>query len=240
MVEFFVGTSGWMYDWNLGGSLDWYVRNSGLNAVELNASFYRFPFPSQVAAWARKGRRLRWAVKVHRSITHVRRLSEKALETWRRFNKLFDPLDSQIDFYLFQMPPNFAATNLNLARVRRFIREAQIGERFAIEFRHDSWFRKDLAEMIAGLEATYVSIDSPMASLIIPSNKIIYLRMHGRTSWYSHNYSEDELREIAESVKSHDPERAYIFFNNDHWMLKNARFMLGLLKRISKQVEFSP
>lgn len=226
-----------MYDWNLGGSLDWYVQNSGLNAVELNASFYRFPFPSQVRSWARKGKRLRWAIKVHRSITHVRRLSEKALETWRRFSKLFDPLDSQIDFYLFQMPPNFAATRLNLARVRHFIKEAQLGERLAIEFRHESWFQRNLAAMIASLEATYVSIDSPMTSLIIPSNKIIYLRMHGRTSWYSHKYSESELKEIAEQVKSHHPAKAYIFFNNDHWMLENARFMLRLIKSDEAQLK---
>ena len=232
MAEFFVGTSGWMYDWNLGGSLDWYVQNSGLNAVELNASFYRFPFPSQVAAWARKGRQLRWAVKVHRSITHVRRLSEKALETWRRFSKLFDPLDSRIDFYLFQMPPNFSATRLNLARVRRFIEKTQLGERFAIEFRHESWFKHKIVNFIAGLGAIYVSVDSPMTIWVTPSNGIIYLRMHGRTSWYSHHYSEDELNEIADEVSSYNPDKAYIFFNNDHWMLKNARSMLLLLKEI--------
>lgn len=231
MAEFLVGTSGWVYDWNIDGSLDWYIRNSGLNAVELNASFYRFPFPSQVAAWSRKGKRLRWAVKVHRLITHVRRLSEKALDSWGKFRRLFDPLDSQIDFYLFQMPPNFTATEANLRRVRHFIKESDLGWRFAIEFRHESWFREDMAEMVTGLGATYVSIDSPMASLIIPSNKIIYLRMHGRTGWYSHNYSEDELKEIAEKVKFHNPNKAYIFFNNDHWMLENARLMLNLLKR---------
>lgn len=74
MVKVFVGTSGWLYDWNLDSTFDWYVRNSGLNAVELNASFYRFPFRNQVTSWTRKGSGLRWAVKVHRYITHVKRL----------------------------------------------------------------------------------------------------------------------------------------------------------------------
>ena len=37
-LRVYVGTSGWAYFWNPDG-LDWYVRNSGLNAVELNASF---------------------------------------------------------------------------------------------------------------------------------------------------------------------------------------------------------
>ncbi|MFP3209319.1 MAG: DUF72 domain-containing protein, partial [Nitrososphaeria archaeon] len=38
-MEPYVGTSGWSYAWNPDG-LEWYVRNSGLNAVELNSSFY--------------------------------------------------------------------------------------------------------------------------------------------------------------------------------------------------------
>jgi uncharacterized protein YecE (DUF72 family) len=29
-----------------------YVTNSELNAVELNASFYRFPFPTMVKSWS--------------------------------------------------------------------------------------------------------------------------------------------------------------------------------------------
>ena len=48
-MEVFVGTSGWSYGWNKGGNLDWYLRNSHLNAVELNASFYRFPNRNQIA-----------------------------------------------------------------------------------------------------------------------------------------------------------------------------------------------
>jgi uncharacterized protein YecE (DUF72 family) len=39
-MELFVGTSGWFYSWNPDGSFDWFCRFSGLNAVELNMSFY--------------------------------------------------------------------------------------------------------------------------------------------------------------------------------------------------------
>jgi uncharacterized protein YecE (DUF72 family) len=40
-MELFVGTSGWFYSWNPDGSFDWFSRFSGLNAVELNMSFYK-------------------------------------------------------------------------------------------------------------------------------------------------------------------------------------------------------
>ena len=231
MTEVFVGTSGWMYDWNRGGSFTWYVENSKLNAVELNASFYRFPYPSQVLGWARRSRRLRWSVKVHRSITHMRKLSEKAVEIWRKFGKLFNPLDEHIDFYLFQMPPNFSATDANLDRVSNFIKMTNLGRRFAIEFRHLSWFKPELSEFISNLGAVYVSVDSPIITWISSSNGIIYLRMHGKTEWYAHDYSKLELEKIVEEMTAYQPMKIYVFFNNDHWMLENARLMLEIMRR---------
>ena len=230
MADLFVGTSGWMYDWNLGGSLDWYLANSGLNAVELNASFYRFPYPNQVSAWARKGRKLRWSIKMHRSITHRSRLSERALETWRKFRRLFEPLNPMIDFYLLQLPPNFASTDRNIERVRSFIMKSGLGRRLAIEFRHESWFNEEFAKRVEEWGAVYVSVDSPQITWITSSGGIIYLRMHGRTSWYAHDYSPEELEEIADEIALLKPRKVYIFFNNDHWMLENARSMLRLLK----------
>lgn len=230
MTEVFVGTSGWMYDWNRGGSFTWYVENSKLNAVELNASFYRFPYPSQVLGWARRSRGLRWSVKVHRSITHMRKLSEKAVETWRKFSKLFNPLDEHIDFYLFQMPPNFSATDANLDRVSNFIKMTNLGRRFAIEFRHPTWFKPELSEFISNLGAVYVSVDSPITTWISSSNGIIYLRMHGRAEWYAHDYSRLELEKIVEEMTAYQPMKIYVFFNNDHWMLENARLMLKIMR----------
>ncbi|GAB6944508.1 DUF72 domain-containing protein [Vulcanisaeta sp. JCM 14467] len=235
MVEVFVGTSGWLYDWNLDSTFDWYMRNSGLNAVELNASFYRFPFRNQVASWVGKGSGLRWAVKVHRYITHVKRLKEDALETWRRFRELFQPLDPHIDFYLFQMPPNFAYTDENMERVRVFARETGLGVRFAIEFRHETWFRgEDAIGELRGLGVTVVSVDEPGITWVGSTNGIVYLRLHGRTDWYMYDYSEDELKELANRAVSLGPRAIYVFFNNDHWMLENARKMLTILRELVK------
>ncbi len=233
MVEIFVGTSGWMYDWNLGGNFDWYVRNSGLNAVELNASFYRFPFRNQVASWAKKGRGLRWSVKVHRSVTHLRKLSTEALSTWRKFRDLFQPLDPYIDFYLFQMPPSFSYSSSNVERVKAFANATGLGPRFAIEFRHPSWFTGKALELCRELGITVVSVDAPppIGTWIATSNGIVYLRMHGRSTWYAHEYSTEELMEVANAIARLSPKKVYVFFNNDHWMLENAREMMKLLKR---------
>ncbi|MCL6500798.1 MAG: DUF72 domain-containing protein, partial [Candidatus Pacearchaeota archaeon] len=60
--------------------------------------------------------------------------------------------------------------------------------------------------------------------------KTIYLRMHGRSSWYRHNYSKNELKEICEKIKEARPSKVYVFFNNNHNMLNNARAMLEILR----------
>lgn len=233
MTEIYVGTSGWVYDWNRWGNFDWYVKFSGLNAVELNASFYRFPFLSMIRSWARKGRGLRWAVKVHRSITHLRKLSKPALNTWEKFRKSFEPLDEYIDFYLFQMPPSFSKTRENMMRVIEFYKATRLGSRFAIEFRHHTWFNQDTVSWASRYGFTLVSIDAPIGKWVVSSSGIVYLRMHGRTAWYMHYYEDNELKEIARDTIDLMPEKIYVFFNNNHYMLENARRMKELLLRLA-------
>ena len=201
-----------------------------MNAVELNASFYRYPYPSQGRSWSRRGSRLRWAIKVHRSITHLRKLNEKALESWPRFRRLFEPLDHLIDFYLFQLPPNFSATERNIERLKLFSGATGLGWRMAVEFRHTTWFTSETEKLCRSLGVTPVSVDSPLGTWIAASgNGVVYLRMHGRTAWYAHDYTEEELRGVAEAVASLKPRAVYVFFNNNHWMLGNARLMLRIL-----------
>lgn len=228
-MEVFVGTSGWFYNWNKDKSLEWFVKNSKLNAIELNASFYRFPFPNQIKSWAIKGKALRWAIKVNRLITHVHKFNKEGLKIWKRFYELFKPLDPYVDFYLFQLPPGF----VDIEKVIDFARKTKLKRRFALELRN-----KKLIESLKENDAkklnekiTLVSIDSPDFQNKIFPGKIIYLRMHGKFLWYSHNYSEKELKEIAKKIKKVEPEKAYVFFNNNHNMLKNARTMLKILKQ---------
>lgn len=232
MTEIYVGTSGWLYDWNEGATLDWYVSESGLNAVELNASFYRFPFRNQVASWSKKGRGIRWAVKVHRLVTHVYRFSDKAYGTWEKFKNLFSPMDNLIDFFLFQLPPNYKCSSDYLARIDKFHEKTAVGPRMAVEFRHESCFTQEVVKWATEKGLTLVSIDAPIATWIVSSNENLYLRVHGREEWYGYAYTAKELAEIAERIRDLAPRRVYVFFNNDHWMLDNARKMLELLHEV--------
>ena len=235
-MKVFVGTSGWAYSWNPNG-FEWYIKNSKLNSVELNASFYRFPFPSQIKGWKNKTQRfnpeLRWSIKVNRLITHVFKLGEKALSTWKKFEKLFKPLEENIDFYLFQLPPSISP---NLAkRIEGFYKKSKLKEKFALEWRNLKWFSKEWVEWARSLGVTLVSVDAPdftqFPRKIFNVNGIVYLRMHGRSEWYTHYYADEELKEVKEKILSVKPKKVYVYFNNDHAMLENARRMKEVLIR---------
>jgi uncharacterized protein YecE (DUF72 family) len=229
-MKVFVGTSGWYYEWNKDKTLDWFIDNSGLNAVELNASFYRFPFPNQVKSWAKKGHSLRWAVKVNRLITHRFKFSDKALEVWQRFNDLFSVMSEFIDFFLFQLPPSI--TDGSKDKIVRFIEETNMVEKCALEPRHDSWFNDENISWAKSVGLTWVSVDAPEFTRdIIQTTDRVYLRMHGRTDWYRHNYRTNELKAIVRRVNNAGPKRVYVFFNNDHNMLKNAQSMWSIFRK---------
>ena len=216
-----VGTSGWSYSWNRGGNLDWYIKNSGLNAVELNASFYRFPYTNQVTGWARKGTELRWCVKVHRLVTHMYKFNDNARNVWQKFLDLFRPLDPSIDYYLFQAPPSMK----NSERILRFFDGLPLLEKCVLEIRNRTLILDNPACRKLQECLPLVSVDSPDASNRIFSDNLIYMRMHGRDDWYRYDYTLEELEETAAMIKSTGAENVYLFFNNDHSMLENAQRM---------------
>lgn len=130
---------------------------------------------------------------MNRLITHVKRLKEDSLKTWNKFKNLFNSMESYIDFYLFQMPPSFIMNDENIKRLKFYTKESGLESKFAIEFRDESWFNENTIK----LGITIVSIDAPIGKWIAKSDKIIYLRMHGRINWYSYNYEEKELKILA-------------------------------------------
>ncbi len=227
-MQIYVGTSGWLYDWNIGRSLEWYVKNSGLNSIELNMSFYRYPTRKTVEIWAEKGKTLRWSIKASRLITHVYRFGEKAETAWNRFKELFSPIEEKIDYYLFQLPPSM--TPRHVSRIERFILKTELGSRLALEWRSPEWFREEWIRWAIDLGITPVSIDAPeLPRTIFKSGQAVYLRMHGRYAWYSHDYTDEELKEVAESIVKNSPGKVHVYFNNNHAMLRNARRMLKIL-----------
>jgi uncharacterized protein YecE (DUF72 family) len=229
MSKFKVGTSGYSYFWNLGvpTPFEWYV-NQGFNTVEINASFYSFPSPTWVKAWLKAPRDFDFSIKVHRSITHYTKLSEKALKLWGRFKEPFKPIEDRIAFWLFQMPQNFKPNERNITKLTHFFTNLNLGERAVVEFREESWWRRKDDLKASGV--SFCSVDAPaLPRDIISLNDIIYLRLHGREEWYAYVYSRDELEEIVKRVKEVDAKKVYIYLNNDLGMLENGKLLIKML-----------
>ncbi len=218
-METYVGTSGWSYSWNEGKSLEWYAKNSGLNAIELNSSFYRFPSRKQISSWAKSKPLLAWAVKVNRSITHVHMLNENSYEKYSEFTKSFGEMGSSVKLFLLQLSPRFS-TKME-KRLSDFLGSFS-QQRMALEFRHDSWYAYDFSKL--DFDGVIVSPDSPeFNNRVLKKNDSVYIRFHGRRSWYSYEYGKPELKGMASKAIALHPKRLYAFFNNDAAMLKNAR-----------------
>jgi uncharacterized protein YecE (DUF72 family) len=221
-MKLYAGTSGWSYPWNPDG-LEWYI-NTGLKAVELNASFYHFPHRSHVASWKKKsGEKLRWSIKVNRSITHTHKLNAKSHDLWERFAELFSPMDDLIDCFLFQLPPSFKGSEENLERIEHFMVQTKMGERekMAVEPRDKSWLQyvKDFQRF--GI--TLVSVDCPDFHWFLKTSDVSYCRFHGHRAWYAYTYSDEELTELVRQQKALGCNKNYAFFNNDLGMLENAK-----------------
>ncbi|MEM4312407.1 MAG: DUF72 domain-containing protein [Nitrososphaerales archaeon] len=223
-----IGTSGYNYYWNEGKPTPflWYV-NQGFKTVEINASFYRFPTLSWIKVWEKAPEDFDFSIKVHRSITHYLKLRGKAFELWERFSSIFEPIKDKISFWLFQLSSNFKYSDKNLEALKEFIAKTSIKEKFVIEFRESKWWEH--VDDVKKLNIIFCSVDSPELPLDILSCKdIIYMRLHGRSHWYSHLYTYKELKDITQRIKKLNPSKVYIYLNNNHGMLPNAFTLMKL------------
>jgi len=197
-----------------------------LHPRKLNASFYGLPSEKSVRSWADAGSGLQWSVKVNRSVTHRHRFNEKAILVWERFHERFLPLDDHIVFYLFQAPPAFT----DVDRIIAFVEAIDLGQRCAVEIRNPTVLGDDGACRRLHEVAVLVSVDSPDFRERIFPGDTVYLRMHGREGWYRHDYTDGELTSVRDKIAGICPERAYIFFDNNHAMLEDARAIRRLFE----------
>jgi uncharacterized protein YecE (DUF72 family) len=232
-----IGTSGYSYPWNKGKPTPfaWYLAQ-GFRTVEINASYYHFPSLSWIKAWEIAPEDFDFAVKVNRSITHFARLAGDSLNLWQRFRASLSKLEERkkLSNWLFQMPPDYAASEENIQSLSNFFRAANLGNKAVVEFRAPSWW--DHLREVEELGVAFCSVDAPkLPRDIISMNDVVYLRLHGRKSWYSSVYTENELSKIWKRVVGLGAEKKYIFLNNDHGMLPNGKYLMAKNSRSSNQ-----
>jgi uncharacterized protein YecE (DUF72 family) len=236
-----VGTSGWTYaHWkgrfyptSLARSrwFDYYVTL--FPTVEINATFYRSFKDQTYLNWrSRAPVGFKFVMKVPRLITHQKYLLDTG-EDIRQFWESASLLGDKLGLVLLQIAPDMP---YDLGRLRQAILAFGNPRQVAVEFRREDWFNEDIRGMLQELGAVFCDAESPrFPSAGWVTSSTGYLRLHGRQSWYTYNYSDEELSELAKKARqmqTNEAERVYIFFNNDYegYAPANALALIELLK----------
>jgi uncharacterized protein YecE (DUF72 family) len=233
-----VGCSGWFY-WHWRGSFyppdsapnTWFGHYAArFSTVELNAPFYSWPTVATAESWLRQcdGRPFVYTVKVNELITHTRRF-EGTERLVRDFGLIADLLGPHMGCLLFQLPPSFHFT---AARLDSIVGQLDPRRRNVVEFRHRSWWHEDVYDAFREAGIIFCSCSGPrLPDELIKTADDVYLRFHGTTNWYRHDYTAEELAVWAARVRECRPARVWAYFNNDReaHAIKNAGAFLRLL-----------
>ena len=184
------------------------------STVELNAPFYSWPTVATVESWLRQcdGRPFVYTVKVNELITHTRRF-EGTERLVRDFGLIADLLGPHMGCLLFQLPPSFHYT---AARLDSIVGQLDPRRRNVVEFRHRSWWHEDVYDAFREAGIIFCSCSGPrLPDELIKTADDVYLRFHGTTNWYRHDYTAEELEVWAARVRECRPAHVWAYFNND-------------------------
>jgi uncharacterized protein YecE (DUF72 family) len=238
-----VGTSGWSYPhWHgvlyppglpPGQRLAHYV-GAGFDAVELNASFYRWPRPEAFARWReRLPEGFRLTVKAPRGLTHARRLADPG--PWiERIAAGWAALGARAGVLLVQLPPGMERDD---ARLEEFLRRMPPTIPVAVELRHPTWLHDDVFALLERHGAAYVVMSGAHLPCVLRATApFAYVRLHGpdHEHLYAGSYSDADLHWWAQRIGewSAQGRDVHAYFNNDGHghAVRNAwtlRAMLG-------------
>jgi len=69
-------------------------------------------------------------------------------------------------------------------------------------------------------------VDAPgLPNNVVAINDTVYLRLHGRTEWYSYVYTPRELDQIVETLGATRAKIIGVYVNNDEGMLENGLYL---------------
>ncbi len=235
-----IGCSGWNYrDWRERvypkgmGPGRWLGHYATLfETVEVNSTFYRLASRDAVARWAEQTPEgFDFALKASRYLTHVKRLTEME-QGVERFYERIEPLADagKLGPVVWQLPANFRRDDDRLAGALARLRQG----RHCFEFRHESWFRPEVYELLREHEVALVIGDHPERSF--QTHELTagwtFVRFHYGRRGRRGSYSGSELDRWANRIRQwRRRTEVYAFFNND-WEGIAVTNGLGLRKRL--------
>lgn len=230
MINWYLGTMGFSYtDWT--GSfypetlaphnyLKHYSRY--FNAVEIDSTFYGTPRVSTVERWINiTPDGFCFCPKTPKVITHEKGLMAAHLEM-AEFLAVIRGLKEKLGVILIQLPPSFRADQTDV--LDTFLGELPSDLRFAVEFRHQSWFRPQTGKILQKHRVCWAATEYPdLPRQITLTTGFIYFRLIGRHGQFERHNREQIDRSANLSwwyqhlltFQDNYP-NVYGFFNNDY------------------------
>lgn len=228
----YIGCSGYYYkEWkgafypaDLPASkwLSYYCQH--FNTIEINASFYRFPELKNLKKWYdATPDDFVFSIKVPQTITHHKKFRDVQQTINDFYAVASQGLQEKLRCILFQLPPSMAYSPQLLETIVNGLDAAFIN---VIEFRHVSWWRPDVYEVLKQKNAVFCAVSFPnLPEDLVRTSDTSYVRFHGIPELYKSAYSPQEIRAWAEAIQSQPYDETYIYFNNTWYMaaIENAK-----------------
>ena len=149
------------------------------------------------------------------------------------YNTTRDGLQDKLGCVLFQLSPRTTYTE---ERLQRIMDSLDYTFTNALEFRHSSWWNKDVYTRLAKQKITFCGMSHPdLPPDVVQKTKNLYYRFHGVPEVYKSLYDTGYLRDFADKVgKSKITKTAYLYFNNDIGgsAITNARDLLAYCRSL--------
>ena len=85
-----------------------------------------------------------------------------------------------------------------------------------VEFRHKSWWNERVYDAFRMSRIIFCSCSAPkLPDELVWTADDVYIRFHGLTKWYRHDYTDEELALWVQRVRDCDCKRVWAYFNND-------------------------
>jgi uncharacterized protein YecE (DUF72 family) len=239
-IKWHIGCSGFSYkEWKeefypkgLAQSKWFHYYTQHFDTLELNVTFYRFPTINSLKGWYDKAPdKFSFSAKVPRSITHFKKFEDTQRMINDFYNLLKDGLKEKLACVLFQLPPTLIYSKEILEKII-----SQINSSFTnvIEFRHESWWRKDVQTLLKKHHISFCGVSFPKISLddAVINTPTTYYRFHGVPKLFYSEYDEAFIEKIYNQiVQNKKVQTAYIYFNNTASLaaLHNAKYFQRLI-----------
>jgi uncharacterized protein YecE (DUF72 family) len=223
-----IGCSGWSYgDW-VGPFYpnaikpDEYLKlySKVFDVVEIDSTFYRAPSPEMVKHWySSTPEGFVFCPKFPKRITHDLKL-DSASSYLEHFTKRLSDLQEKLGPFVVQLPPSFKFQK-HEQQLSQFIENLNDHYRYAIEFRHESWFTEETKSLLKGRNICQVwSINQYLTTPPTVTADFIYTRFVGDRAITQFNGIQKDQTETMKTWKNElenapdATKQRFILFNN--------------------------